>query len=67
MNILIKTLIIIQFLTIIAGLFLSIGLLEMGVEINKIEQDYDILLDEYNENLYMYKKMEGMSSEKQTN
>ena len=28
-------------------------------ENREIKQDYNILLDEYNENLYMYKKMEG--------
>ena len=30
-------------------------------ENREIKQEYEILLDEYNENLYMYKKMEGMS------
>lgn len=31
-------------------------------ENREIKQEYEILLDEYNENLYMYKKMEGMNN-----
>ena len=31
-------------------------------EYREIKQEYEILLDEYNENLYMYKKMEGMNN-----
>ena len=34
-------------------------------ENRKINQEYEILLDEYNENLYMYKKMEGMNEQKE--
>lgn len=32
-------------------------------ENREIKQEYEILQDEYNKNLYMYKKMEGMSSD----
>lgn len=30
-------------------------------ENREIKQEYEILLDEYNENLYMYKKTEGIN------